>query len=174
VKFLPLALSGAYLIEPMPIADERGSFARTFCRQQFQERGLNAHLEQCSFSYNLKKGTVRGMHFQKPPYAETKIVRCTQGKIYDVIIDLRAESPTYKQWESLLLSAENRHMLYVPEGFAHGFQTLEDHTEIFYQISRPYVSESASGVRWNDSAFGIAWPLEVSVISLKDQNYANV
>jgi dTDP-4-dehydrorhamnose 3,5-epimerase len=174
MKFVSLHLSGAYLIEPEPISDDRGSFARTFCKQQFQERGLKSPLEQCSFSWNLKKGTLRGMHFQKEPHAEIKLVRCTKGAIYDVIIDLRPESSTYKQWGGFILSSENRHLLYIPEGFAHGFQTLEDHTEVFYQISSPYVAASASGVRWDDPAFKIFWPAEVSVISSKDQQYPDL
>jgi dTDP-4-dehydrorhamnose 3,5-epimerase len=172
MKFISLSLNGAFLIEPEPIEDERGFFARTFCRQQFQQQGLNSHLEQCSVSINYKKGTLRGMHFQMSPHEETKLVRCTQGKIYDVIIDLRPESLTYKNWQSFILSDDNRHMLYVPEGFAHGFQTLEDNTEVFYQISHPYVSGYSSGVRWDDRAFGIVWPIEISVISPKDQQYA--
>ena len=135
MRFDPLLLNGAYLIETEPIEDERGFFARTFCREEFQQKGLNPHLEQCSVSFNHKKGTVRGMHFQKKPHAEVKLVRCTQGKIYDVIIDLRPESPTYKKWEGVILSSQNRQMLYIPEGFAHGFQTLDDNTEVFYQIS---------------------------------------
>ena len=171
MKFIPLRLSGAFLIEPEPIIDERGCFARTFCRQELQAKGLNSHLEQCSTSFNPKKGTLRGMHFQKPPFAETKIVRCTQGKIFDVLIDLREGSPTYKNWEGITLSAENRHQLYIPEGFAHGFQTLEDNTEVFYQISSPFVPGQASGVRWNDPAFGIIWPTDVRVISPRDQHY---
>jgi dTDP-4-dehydrorhamnose 3,5-epimerase len=135
---------------------------------------LNPHLEQCSFSFNHKKGTLRGMHFQKFPHSEVKLVRCTQGKIYDVIIDLRPESPTYKLWKAVELSAANRHMLYIPEGFAHGFQTLEDNTEVFYQISSAFVPGASSGVRWNDQTFGIFWPMQVSVISEKDQQYANL
>jgi dTDP-4-dehydrorhamnose 3,5-epimerase len=173
MKFNALPLLGAYLIEPDPIADERGYFARTFCREKFKEKGITAHLEQCSFSFNHKKATLRGMHFQKEPHGEAKLVRCTQGKIYDVIIDLRPHSPTYKKWEGVILSAENRHALFIPEGFAHGFQTLEDKTEVFYQISYPYVPSHASGVRWNDPAFAITWPLEVSVISCKDQQYSD-
>ncbi len=171
MKYIPLRLKGAYLLEPEPIADERGFFARAFCRKEFEQNRLNPHLEQCSISFNLKKGTVRGMHFQKAPHSEVKLVRCTQGKIFDVIIDLRKDSETYRQWEGVVLSAENRHMLYIPEGFAHGFQTLEDKTEVFYQISSSYVPGSSSGVRWNDSAFRISWPLDVSMISIKDQQY---
>lgn len=173
MKFIPLSLPGAYVIEPDPIADERGFFARVFCKTEFQQRELNPHLDQCSISFNHKKGTVRGMHFQKDPHAEVKVVRCTRGSIYDVILDLRPDSPTYKKWEGVILSAENRKLLYVPEGFAHGFQTLEDGTEVFYQISRPFAPASASGVKWNDLAFGVVWPLEISVISSKDQTYAN-
>jgi len=174
VKFTSLGLNGSYLIEPTQIADERGYFARTFCRQKFQEMGLNPHLDQCSFSFNHKKGTLRGMHFQKHPHGEVKLVRCTQGSIYDVIIDLRPESATYKQWKGVILSSVNRHILYIPEGFAHGFQTLEDNSEVFYQISSPFVPESASGVRWDDPQFGITWPTEVSIISSKDQQYADL
>jgi dTDP-4-dehydrorhamnose 3,5-epimerase len=173
MRFDPLLLNGAYLIKTEAIEDERGFFARTFCRLEFQEKGLNPHLEQCSVSFNHKKGTIRGMHFQKKPHAEVKLVRCTQGKIYDVIIDLRPESPTYKKWEGLILSSQNRQMLYIPEGFAHGFQTLDDNTEVFYQISSPFASEHATGVRWNDLAFGIVWPTDVSIISSKDQQYAD-
>lgn len=173
MKFHPLRLQDAYLIEPEPIADERGCFARTFCRAEFQSKGLDPHLEQCSISFNHKKGTLRGMHFQKAPHGEAKLVRCTQGKIYDVIIDMREGSPTYKCWEGVILSKENRHMLFIPEGFAHGFQTLEDDTEVFYQISSTFVPSHAAGVRWNDPAFAITWPLEVSVMSAKDQQYVD-
>ncbi len=173
MKFIPLSLADAYLIEPELISDERGCFARLFCYQEFQKMGLNPHLEQCSFSFNPKKGTLRGMHFQKEPHAEEKMVRCTKGKIYDVIIDLRPDSPTYKKWEGVTLSEENRLMLYIPQGFAHGFLTLEDNTEVFYQISCPYAPGYASGVRWNDLSFGIHWPTEASVISVKDQQYAD-
>ena len=173
MRFLPLepALEGAFLIEPEPIEDERGCFARTFCGKEFQSLGLNSHLEQCSISFNHRKGTLRGMHFQVPPHEEAKLVRCTRGKIYDVIIDLRQNSPTYRQWTGVILSADNRSLLYIPEGFAHGFQTLEEETEVFYQISHPYVPGSSAGVRWDDPVFGIAWPIEVSVISSKDQEY---
>jgi dTDP-4-dehydrorhamnose 3,5-epimerase len=174
MRFEPLSLQGAYLVNPELITDERGHFARTFCRQEFQANGLNSHLEQCSMSFNHKKGTLRGMHFQKSPHQEAKLVRCTQGKIFDVVIDLRPDSPTYKKWEGFILSKENRLMLFIPEGFAHGFQTLEDDTEVFYQISSSFVPEVSSGVRWNDPAFGITWPLEVSVISLKDQGYPDL
>jgi dTDP-4-dehydrorhamnose 3,5-epimerase len=174
MKFLPLSLRGAYLIDPEPICDERGYFARTFCRKEFQEQGLHPHLEQCSISFNHRKGTLRGMHFQQAPYAEVKLVRCIQGKIFDVIVDLRPDSATYKKWEGVILSSENKRMLYIPEGFAHGFQTLEDNTEIFYQISCPFVPGHAAGVRWNDPALKIAWPTEISVVSSKDQQYPDL
>lgn len=174
MRFIELNLKGAYLIEPEMIVDERGCFARTFCREEFKQKGLNPNLYQCSFSFNYKKGTLRGMHFQKAPHEEVKIVRCTKGTIFDVVVDLRPLSPTYKKWEGCILSADNRSMLYIPEGFAHGFQTLEDQSEVFYQISCPYVPASASGVRWSDPGLGIAWPLEVNVISVKDQQYPNL
>jgi dTDP-4-dehydrorhamnose 3,5-epimerase len=173
VKFQSLGLAGAYLIELDLILDEMGCFARTFCRKQFQDMGLNPHLDQCSISFNHREGTLRGMHLQREPHAEVKLVRCTKGKIYDVIIDLRFDSPTYKKWEAVILSEERRNMLYIPEGFAHGFQTLANDTEVFYQISAPFVAKSAFGVRWNDPEFGIEWPQQVSVISAKDQQYAN-
>ncbi|MBS0620527.1 MAG: dTDP-4-dehydrorhamnose 3,5-epimerase [Verrucomicrobia bacterium] len=172
MRFEPLSLPGAYLIELEPILDERGHFARTFCRKTFEEKGLNPHLEQCSLSFNRKKGTLRGMHFQKTPHEEAKLVRCTRGQIYDVIVDLRADSPTYRQWVAVYL--EEGRALYVPEGFAHGFQTLLDDTEVFYQISYPYVPSHAAGIRWDDPALGIQWPLEVSVISPKDQEYPSL
>jgi len=174
MKFIPLRLSGAYLIEPEPIRDERGHFSRVFCREEFQKRGLNPHLQQCSCSFNLKAGTVRGMHFQKDPYGEEKLVRCTQGAICDVIVDLRPDSETYRQWESVILNSTNQHSLYIPQGFAHGFQTLEDHTEVFYQISTPYVPTAASGVRYNDPSLNIIWPQAITVIAPKDLKFAEL
>lgn len=171
--FQPTNLAGAYLIDLQPIADERGFFARTWCTQEFAEHGLDAHLVQCNLSLNRQRGTLRGMHYQQAPYAETKVVRCIRGALYDVIIDLRPESPTYLQWLGVTLSAENRTMLYVPKGFAHGFQTLADNTEVFYQMSDFYAPAYAGGLRWNDPHFNIRWPLKVSVISAKDQSYAD-
>ncbi len=173
MKFIPLKLKDAFLIEPDLIEDDRGFFARTFCQVEFLKNGLTVPLEQCSISYNHKKGTVRGMHYQIAPYGEVKVVRCTQGAIYDVIVDLRPESPTFKKWEGIELSAQNRKMLYIPEGFAHGFQTLQDATEVFYQISTSYIPEAARGARWNDSQFSIEWPMTPSVISEKDIRYAD-
>jgi dTDP-4-dehydrorhamnose 3,5-epimerase len=173
LKFTPLSLSGAHLIEPVPIEDERGFFARIFCQETLRDQGLHADFAQCSISFNRLKGTLRGMHYQLEPQAEVKIVRCTQGEIYDVIIDVRRGSTTYGKWEGISLSAANRRLLYIPEGFAHGFQTLAENTEVFYQISRPYVPGYARGVRWNDPAFGIPWPMPVAVMSSKDQHYAD-
>lgn len=171
MQFIPTSLAGAYLIEPDPIMDERGFFARTYCQNEFAAIGLKANSVQCNISYNKMCGTLRGMHFQRQPNAEAKLVRCTAGAIYDVIIDLRQGSPSYMQWLGYELSAENRKALYIPEGFAHGFQTLADDTEVLYQMFNFFVPESASGVRWNDPAFHIEWPLNVSVMSDKDRTY---
>src|SRR5688500_11400400 len=140
--FTETDLKGAYIIEPEKLEDERGFFARTWCAREFEEHGLNPRLAQCNISYNHKKGTLRGMHFQAKPYEEAKLVRCTIGAIYDVIIDLRPQSPTYTQWTAVELTADNHRMLYVPEGFAHGFQTLMDQTEVFYQMSNLYNPQS--------------------------------
>jgi dTDP-4-dehydrorhamnose 3,5-epimerase len=169
--FTETKLNGAYIIDPEKLEDERGFFARTWCRREFSEHDLNPDLAQCSISFNSKRGTLRGMHYQLPPHEEVKLVRCTRGGIYDVIIDLRPQSPTFKQWFSVELTANNRRMLYVPETFAHGFQTLADDTEVDYYISDFYAPECASGLRWNDPAFGIDWPLEARIISQKDQSY---
>lgn len=174
MKFTPLPLEGAFVIEPEPIADERGFFARTFCRKEFAAHGLNPDLVQCSVSFNKKKGTLRGMHFQKNPHEESKVVRCTMGAIYDVIIDLRPVSPTFKRWVGIELSAVNCKMIYAPQGFAHGFQTLEDNTEVFYQTSEYFHRESASGVRADDPCFSIEWPLAVSSISRRDLSYLSL
>lgn len=162
---------GAYLIELERLEDERGFFARTWCRREFEEAGLNTELAQCSLSFSLRRGTLRGLHYQAAPHEEVKNVRCTMGSIYDVVVDLRPRSPTYLQHFGTTLSAENRRTLYVPEGCAHGFLTLEDSTEVFYQISEFHVPEAARGVRWDDPAFGIQWPMEVQVISERDRTY---
>lgn len=169
--FHQVELKDAYLIEPQRIEDERGFFARSWCQNEFQAHGLNPRLVQCSISFNHKKGTLRGMHFQIAPYAEAKLVRCTMGAIYDVIVDIRPDSPTFKKYFGAELTPENRKMLYVPEGFAHGFITLSDHSEVFYQMSEFYHAEAARGYRWNEPVFGIAWPLPVQVISERDANY---
>jgi len=171
VKFSPTALAGACIIDIEPVPDERGFFARSWCREEFARHGLNPDLAQCSISFNKKRGTLRGMHYQAEPHEETKVVRCTRGAIYDVIVDLRPASPTFRKWIAVELSADNRRMLYIPAGLAHGFQSLTDDTEVFYQISAPYHPESARGARWNDPAFGIEWPVAERVISDKDRQY---
>lgn len=154
-----------------PREDERGFFARTWCQREFEQEGLTTRLVQCSVSFNRHKGTLRGMHWQAAPHAEAKLVRCTRGAVYDVVLDLRKESPTYRQWLAVTLTADDHNMLYVPEGCAHGFLTMADDTEVFYQMSEFHNPESACGVRWNDPAFGIRWPEAVSVISDRDRNY---
>jgi len=163
-------LNGAYIIEIEPVEDERGFFARTWCKKEFEAHGLNTALVQCNTSFNKKKGTLRGMHYQASPYGEAKLVRCTLGSIYDVIVDIRKESKTYLQWIACELTAENRKMLYVPAGFAHGFQTLEDNTEVFYQMSEYYYPEYAHGIRWDDPVLDIDWPIKEKIFSAKDMN----
>lgn len=169
--FRETKISGVFEIELDRKPDERGFFARTWCREEFGEHGLNPELAQCSISYNAKKGTLRGMHFQSAPHTEAKLVRCTQGSIFDVAIDLRPSSPTYTQWVGSNLSAENRNMLYIPEGCAHGFLTLEDHAEVLYFISEFYHPESSHGFRWNDPSFGVKWPGDPLVMSDRDRQY---
>jgi dTDP-4-dehydrorhamnose 3,5-epimerase len=174
VLFTETSLPGAWLVEPEPIADARGFFARTFDAAAFAERGMRAAFPQCSVSYNARAGTLRGLHFQAAPHAEAKLVRCTAGAIFDVLVDLREGSPTRGRWTGVELNAENRRALYVPEGFAHGFQTLADATEVLYQISAPYAPDAARGVRWDDAAFGIAWPpAGARVMSERDRTYAD-
>ncbi|MGB5814903.1 MAG: dTDP-4-dehydrorhamnose 3,5-epimerase [Thermoanaerobaculia bacterium] len=169
--FLETPLAGAFVIDIEPHEDERGFFARTFCQEEFEAHGLDSTVVQSSVSFNRQRGTLRGMHFQAPPHEESKVVRCTAGAIYDVIVDLRPLSPTFVQWHAVTLSAENRTMFYIPGGFAHGFLTLEDNTEVLYQMSEFYYPDSARGVRWDDPAFGIEWPVEPTAISDRDQSY---
>ena len=164
-------LKDAFLIDLEKREDSRGFFARTWCKREFEAHGINCQLVQCNLSYNTKKGILRGMHFQSSPREEAKVICCVQGAIFDVIIDLRSGSPTFSQHISVVLTAENRRMIYVPGGFAHGFQTLQDDTEIFYQMSEYYAPEFATGVRWNDPAFGIEWPADERLISDRDQSY---
>jgi dTDP-4-dehydrorhamnose 3,5-epimerase len=159
------------MIEPEMHEDHRGFFARTFCEREFEAHGLNPRVAQCNISFNRFKGSLRGMHFQASPYSEAKLVRCTAGSIYDVIIDLRSSSPSFKKHFGLELSARNRKMLYIPEEFAHGFQTLEDNTEVFYQMSQFHSPEHARGVRWDDPAFGISWPPGERIIIERDRTY---
>ena len=173
MTFHQTKLPGVYEIRAEPLSDDRGFFARTWCQKEFEELGLNPKLVQCSISFNTQKGTLRGMHYQAAPYTETKIVRCTRGAIYDVVLDLRPQSPTFKEWTAIVLTAEKRNMAYVPEGCAHGFLTLEDQTEVFYQMSEFYHPESARGVRWDDLAFKIVWAEKVQVISERDRTYPN-
>jgi len=173
VKFIPTSLAGAHIIEPERLADERGYFARTFCRDEFSAHGLTPDLVQCNVSFNQKKGTLRGMHYQAKPHEEAKLVRCTLGSIFDAIIDIRTGSSTFGQWFAAELSVANGRMLYVPEGFAHGFQTLEDDSEVFYQMSEKYFPESACGIRWNDPAVAIRWPLPDPIISRRDAGYSD-
>jgi dTDP-4-dehydrorhamnose 3,5-epimerase len=169
--FIKTWVTGVFLIEPERIYDERGFFARTWCQHECEAHGLNTALAQCNLSFNRHKGTLRGMHYQAPPHEEAKLVRCTMGAIYDVAIDLRRESSTFAAHVGVILSAENRRMLYVPEGCAHGFLTLEDNTEVAYQMSEFYVPQASRGVRWDDPAFGIRWPGEVRVIAERDRTY---
>jgi len=172
MKFTETQLKGAYILELELIQDNRGFFARSWCHQEFTQKGLNPSLVQCNISFNRTKGTLRGMHYQAKPNEEAKLVRCTMGAIYDVIVDIRPESSTFKQWVAVELTAENRKMLYIPEGFAHGFQTLEDDTEVFYQMSQFYQRDSARGIRWDDPNLKITWPeVEQRIISDKDLNY---
>ena len=169
--FTETQLAGAFLIDLERFEDGRGFFARSWSVKEFGERGLESGLAECNISFNHKKDTLRGMHYQASPHGQTKIVRCTMGSVYDVIIDLGPTSPTFKQWIGVELTARNRRMLYVPEGFAHGFHTLEADTEVFYQMSEVYVPESGRGVRWNDPVFGIVWPEMPAVISEGDRTY---
>jgi dTDP-4-dehydrorhamnose 3,5-epimerase len=164
-------IAGVFEICPDLKLDERGGFARTWCTTEFADAGLNSRLVQCSISFNTRKGTLRGVHYQAEPYPETKLVRCTQGKIYDVVLDLRAQSATFKKWVAVVLTASGRNMMYVPEGCAHGFLTLEQDAEVFYQMSEFYHPDMARGVRWDDPAFQIAWPAAVEVISERDRAY---
>ncbi|MCZ6800222.1 MAG: dTDP-4-dehydrorhamnose 3,5-epimerase [Nitrospirae bacterium] len=169
--FTETTLKGAFLIDLEKLEDSRGFFARTWCQREFETHGINFKLVQCNVSYNKGKGILRGMHFQSSPHEEAKLICCIKGAIFDVIIDLRPGSPTFSQHITAVLTAENRRMIYVPEGFAHGFQTLQDDTEIFYQMSEYYAPEYAKGVRWSDPVFGIQWPDDERVISDRDQSY---
>jgi dTDP-4-dehydrorhamnose 3,5-epimerase len=173
MRFEATNLAGAWLIVPEPVGDERGFFARTFCVRELAEHGLETEFVQHSASVSLKRGTLRGMHFQREPHGEAKIVTCVKGTILDMIVDLRPSSPTFRRWEGFELTHENRHRLYIPKGFAHGFQTLTDNVEVGYLISAFYEPSAACGVRHDDPAFGIEWPLPVTVISDKDRSWAD-
>lgn len=172
--FLEAPLRGAYVIEVEKHEDERGFFARSWCAREFAAKGLDPHLVQCNVSFNKRKGTLRGLHYQIPPYAEVKLVRCTKGSLFDVIVDLRKDSPTFLKWFAIELTATNHRMLYIPKLFAHGFQTLEDDTEIFYQMSEFYEPPASKGLRWNDPRLGINWPDADRTMSQKDQACPNL
>ncbi len=171
MKFIETKLSGSYILEPEKLIDDRGFFARVWDQKIFDDLGINSKLSQCNISLTNTKGTIRGMHYQIKPYEETKLVRCTQGSIFDVIIDLRPTSNTYKEWIGYELSSQNHKMFYVPEGFAHGFQTLTDNVEIFYQVSEFYTPNAEKGIRWDDDDFNISWPLQHTIISKKDSSW---
>ena len=172
--FTPTGVEGAYAIDVEPYVDERGMFSRVFDEEAFCQRGLETQWPQCSVSFNPIKGTLRGMHFQRGEHAETKLIRCTQGAIYDVAIDLRPDSPTFHHWTAVELSAQNHRLFYIPAGCAHGFLSLQANSEVFYQISAPYCTEASDGVRWNDPAFGINWPSQPVVMSPRDAAYEAV
>jgi dTDP-4-dehydrorhamnose 3,5-epimerase len=174
MRFVQTKLKEVYEVHMEPTTDHRGFFARSWCRREFENHGLNPKLVQCNVSFNPHQGTLRGMHYQDAPHKEAKVVRCTRGSVFDVAIDLRPDSATYKQWVGVELSAEKRNMLYVPEGFAHGFLTLEDDTEVFYQMSEFYEPDCGRGVRWDDPAFSIEWPSLVRVISERDRTYPDL
>ena len=169
--FAQTPLSGAYIVDIERLADDRGFFARSFCRDEFEARGLDPRVVQCDISFNARRGTLRGMHYQAAPFAEAKLVRCTQGAIHDVIVDLRPGSPTFKQHFGVDLAAGSHRALYVPEGLAHGFLTLADSSEVFYQMSESYAPEHARGFRWDDPAFAIEWPQAVRIMSDRDRSY---
>jgi dTDP-4-dehydrorhamnose 3,5-epimerase len=173
VRFKDLPVHGSYLIEIEPIADERGFFARTFCREEFSAHGLVAEFSQVSISFNASPGTVRGLHFSAGPHSETKIVRCTAGALHDVIVDLRPVSPTYLKVVDLDLTAADRNAIYIPAGVAHGFQTLAATTEVLYMIDKPHVASAGRGIRWDDPAIKVVWPLPISVISERDRSFPN-
>ena len=171
MRFNEIFLKGAFIVDIEPFGDDRGMFARSWCSREFMQNGLPDTFVQCNISVNRKKGTLRGMHYQEIPYGEAKLVRCTRGAIYDVIVDLRPESETLFKWFSVILDENNRRSLFIPEGFAHGFQTLTDNAEVFYQMSEFYQPEFARGVRWNDPLFEIEWPEDTRIISEKDLAY---
>ncbi|UCD75417.1 MAG: dTDP-4-dehydrorhamnose 3,5-epimerase [Phycisphaerales bacterium] len=169
--FTETHLTGAFIIDPDPHHDERGFFARTFCRREFEARGLMSTVAQCNISRSLRRGTLRGMHFQLPPMQEAKLVRCIRGALFDVMLDLRSESPTFRQWIGVELTADNGRSVYVPEGFAHGILTLTDDTELHYLITQFYDPQLSSGVRYNDPVFGIEWPIQPAVINERDRSW---
>lgn len=171
VKFIPTRLAGVFIIELERLDDERGFFARSFCHDEFARHGLATAFVQCNVSFNRSSGTLRGLHYQASPHAEPKLVRCTRGALYDVVVDIRVKSNTYKEWLAVELSADNYRMIYIPEGCAHGFQTLMDNSEVFYQMAAAYHPDAARGIRYNDAALGIQWPLAYPTLSARDAAY---
>ncbi|MCG9026142.1 dTDP-4-dehydrorhamnose 3,5-epimerase [Laribacter hongkongensis] len=171
MKLSETPITGAWLLEVEPIADDRGFFARSLCVDTLAAHGLEGRMQQQSVSFNFQRGTLRGMHYQNAPHAETKLVRVTRGRVYDVMLDMRRDSPSFLCWHAVELSADNHRTLYIPKGVAHGFQTLENCSEVFYQMAQPYMPGYACGVRWNDPAFGIDWPLTDPVLSERDASY---
>lgn len=171
MQFTASRIPGTWVIDITPIRDQRGFFAMTWLPDELRQRGIDPAVAQCNLAFNHKRGTLRGMHFQTAPHGQAKIVRATRGALCDVIVDLRPESPTWRQWESYELTADNRRMLYIPAGLAHGYLTLTDDAEVFYQASSPWAPQAEAGVRWNDPAFGIKWPFEPTVISEKDRTW---
>jgi dTDP-4-dehydrorhamnose 3,5-epimerase len=172
--FTETKLRGAFVIEPERIEDERGFFARTFCEDEFNAHGLEGRFVQCSVSFNRHKGTLRGLHYQAQPHEEAKIVRCTRGAIFDVAVDLRPSSSTFGRWTSAELTADNGCALYLPKGFAHGFQTLSNDAEVYYEISARYLSESARGIRWDDPELSIGWPVPIPILSVRDRQLSTL
>lgn len=173
MTFTETPLAGAFLISIERKEDERGFFARSFCQEEFRRHGLDTRVSQCNISFNKKKGTLRGMHFQAAPHEEAKLVRCTMGEIFDVIVDIRPASKSYGKWFAARLSAGNRYMMYVPAGFAHGFQTMTNDAEVFYLMSNSYHPESARGIRWNDPALSVRWPLMDPIVSPRDKSFSD-
>ena len=174
MRFVATSLAGAYVIEQERHVDERGFFARTWCAEELERNGLDSRLAQCSVSFNHRRGTLRGLHYQAPPFAEVKIVRCTRGALYDVAVDLRPDSATFRRWVGVELTETDGRAIYIPRGFAHGFYTLADDTEVAYQISTPYHPEASRGVRWDDPLHGVAWPGPVEVMAPRDRTYPAV
>jgi len=174
LRFINTEIENVHIVELDLLDDDRGFFARSWCKNEFGKHRLNIDIVQCNISFNKKKGTLRGLHVQTKPFAEAKLIRCTMGAIFDVLVDLREASDSYKKWMSVVLDSNNRKMIYVPEGVAHGFQTLEDNTEVFYQMSEFYYPEYARGFRWDDPVFNIKWPLKPTLISEKDRNYEHI
>ena len=174
MRFVATALEGAYVMEQERHVDDRGWFARTWCEEEFAAHGLDSRPVQCSVSFNQRRGTVRGLHYQAPPFAEAKVVRCARGVVFDVAVDLRPGSPSFARWIGVELTPENGRMLYVPKGFAHGFMTLADATEVAYQMSARYSPQHARGVRWDDRLVRVQWPAPIEVISARDRDYPDV